>query len=336
MVYASEVLPFKVLIPSGADGPIEMLAEHSVLRFGIVDRPHAKALPGKWEAPGVYMLLDRLDFDGVWGAYVGKASPGGLRQRVLSHARSNAHWYRAILIRRDTEHPFHSGQAGWLEGHLYDLLAGSPLVRLHNGNRPQDLTVSSDDQISMRSYIPPIRSVLHLLGHRLTPPASSRARRRSNGERGSERPVGTTATELRSATDAPVSGVASFNGHMRTSPGKDEAPAARRRRSGTGKKKRHEVKLIDLISAGLLAPGAILVPASSAYTRTAVVNADGGVQFGKRACTSLSEPGQLQTGYPVNGWTFWKVRMPQGLVSLAALRRQLEERRADQSSSSPL
>jgi len=335
MVYASEVLPFKVLIPSDANGPIEMVVEHSVIRFCVVDRLHVKALRGKWEAPGVYMLLDRLDSEGVWGAYVGKASPGGLRQRILSHARSKDHWYRAVLIRRDIEHPFHSGQAGWLEGHLYDLLTNSPLVRLHNGNRPQDLTVSSDDQISMRSYIPPIRSVLHLLGHQLTPPASSRARRRPHSERGSERPMVTTATELRSGTDSLDPGVAtsSGNGRVPTSPGKNKMPA---RRGGTGKKKRHEVKLIDLISAGLLAPGAILVPASSAYTRTAVVNADGGVQFGKRACTSLSEPGQLQTGYPVNGWTFWKVRMPQGLVSLAALRRQLEERRADQSSSSPL
>lgn len=173
-----DVLPLKVLVPVPAYGPVEVVIEHTALRLVVADRPLLRSLSDSWEVPGAYLLLDRPDGEGHWGAYVGKASPGKLRSRVLEHLRNKEHWYRAVLIRRDTEYGFHSAQAGWLEGRLYDLLKASAHVRLHNGNRPSDETLPRHEQTALETCIEPIVSLLHVLGHGITAPQKQKVTRR--------------------------------------------------------------------------------------------------------------------------------------------------------------
>ncbi|MDF5758795.1 hypothetical protein [Spongiactinospora sp. TRM90649] len=169
MELSIEKSPFRVLMPDGLEGLIEVVFEYPGLRMAVVERDLAGKLDRSWQAAGVYFLLDRPDALGRWGAYVGMAAPGDLRARLRSHLHKREHWYRAVLVRRNSsDDGFHTGQAGWLEGHLYDILAGADTVRLNNRNRPRDLTISAHDQASMRIYIPPILACLRLLGHELS------------------------------------------------------------------------------------------------------------------------------------------------------------------------
>jgi hypothetical protein len=184
-----DVLPLKVLVPVSTHGPFEIVVEHTALRLAVADRDLLRSLNDSWEVPGAYLLLDRPDGEGRWSAYVGKASPGKLRSRLLEHLRNKPHWYRAVLIRRDTEYGFHSAQAGWLEGRLYDLLADSTLVRLRNGNRPNDETLPRHEQTALETCIEPITSLLHVLGHEVAasskkPKVSRRRVSSSNGKIG--------------------------------------------------------------------------------------------------------------------------------------------------------
>ncbi|MFC5826151.1 hypothetical protein [Nonomuraea insulae] len=43
-----------------------------------------------WNVPGVYLLLDRPNAEGRWGAYVGTAATSGLRHRVLRQLKDRA------------------------------------------------------------------------------------------------------------------------------------------------------------------------------------------------------------------------------------------------------
>ncbi|MBG0824897.1 hypothetical protein HS048_29805 [Planomonospora sp. ID91781] len=180
-----DVLPLKVLVPLPAYGPFEVVIEHTALRLAVADRALLRSLNDSWEVPGAYLLLDRPDAEGYWGAYAGKASPGRLRSRVLDHLRNKDHWYRAVLIRRDTEYGFHSAQAGWLEGRLYDLLKASTHVRLHNGNRPNDETLPRHEQAALETCIEPVVGLLHLLGHKVadSPVTPKRQRQASSSGR---------------------------------------------------------------------------------------------------------------------------------------------------------
>ncbi|MFI6599142.1 methyltransferase domain-containing protein [Nonomuraea sp. NPDC050536] len=106
----------------------------------IAQAAHANRLEQGWNVPGAYLLLDRPDSEGRWGAYVGKATTPGLRHRVLQQLKDRDHWYRALLIRYEIndDETLNSSQAGWLEGRLYDHLANARRIDLHNHNRPRD------------------------------------------------------------------------------------------------------------------------------------------------------------------------------------------------------
>ncbi|MEU9838436.1 hypothetical protein AB0C69_04345, partial [Actinomadura sp. NPDC048032] len=141
---AADRLLTRVIIPASVRKPIEVHIEHPALRVAIVEREGARSLGSGWDVPGVYILLDPPAPDGAWGVYVGKA-PAGIRSRLSAHLSQKDHWSRAVLVRRDTEHGFHSAQVGWLEGRLYDLLHTATNARLHNMRRPVDETLPPDD-----------------------------------------------------------------------------------------------------------------------------------------------------------------------------------------------
>lgn len=158
-----------VSLPEELDNPIKIRAKHKVAGMLLLDRDHASCLDRGWNVPGAYVLLDRPDAGGRWGAYVGKATNPGLRHRVLQQLKDRDHWYRALLIRYESndDETLNSSEAGWLEGELYNCLESSVLVDLHNRSRPQDPTLSDDDEASLFDYLLPIESVLHLIGHAL-------------------------------------------------------------------------------------------------------------------------------------------------------------------------
>ncbi|MFC5828051.1 hypothetical protein [Nonomuraea insulae] len=153
------------------NNPIKIRAKHKVAGMLLLDRDHANRLERGWNVPGAYLLLDRPDTHGRWGAYVGKATNPGLRHRVLQQLKDRDHWYRALLIRYESndDETLNSSEAGWLEGRLYDHLAKARQVDLRNRNRPQDPTLSDDDETSLIDYLLPVESVLRLIGHTLYP-----------------------------------------------------------------------------------------------------------------------------------------------------------------------
>jgi len=159
-----DALPVTVLLPDSPSLPITLYDGGAALRMAIVERAGVQALTTDWDRPGVYVLLDRRDLDGTWGAYVGKA-PAGVRNRLLTHVAKKDHWHRALLISRDTTFGFNSAQVGWLEGRLYDLLNAAGDVSLHNGNRPSDETLPPHERLALEAAVAPVRRVLRLIGH---------------------------------------------------------------------------------------------------------------------------------------------------------------------------
>ncbi|HEX4813275.1 hypothetical protein [Nonomuraea sp. NPDC049480] len=282
------------------NAPLELRADNSVVRLAVVERAHVKQLHDVWDATGVYVLLDRPSADGTWGAYVGKAAPGTLSKRLRTHLRNRDHWYRALLIRRDTEDPFHTSQVGWLEGRLYDVMARAELVHLHNGNRPQDCTMHLDDQIGMAEHLRPIFSALHLIGHNLTPPVPARRSR---------------STRARTSDLLPPY-------ELLAEAVQDKGPSP-----ATPTKTRYKTTMLDLVQAGLVQPGAKLYSTSDPHPAEARLNADGSIQYDGEPHDFLSGAAEAVTGYPVNGWTFWEIDTSQGRRSLAAVRAELLRRR---------
>ena len=159
----SDALPITVLVPEDLSSPVEIYDQHAALKLAVVERAAANNLGPEWDQPGVYLLLDRHDADGRWGVYVGKA-PAGIRNRILDHQRKKDHWYRAVLIRRDTTYGFNSAQAGWLEGRLYGLMAAAEDAVLNNGNQPQDETLPPYDRQMLEMVVLPVQRILRVLG----------------------------------------------------------------------------------------------------------------------------------------------------------------------------
>lgn len=161
---SGDTLPFTVLVPSDGMSPIEVFDQHAALKMAVVERTGASVLSDEWDAPGVYLLVDRHGADGTWGVYVGKA-PAGIKARLGSHLRNKDHWYRAVLIRRDTTYGFNSAQIGWLEGRLHDLLVAAEDAQLHNANRPSDETLPPYDRQMLELVVVPVARLLRLIGH---------------------------------------------------------------------------------------------------------------------------------------------------------------------------
>lgn len=156
-------LPFTVLLPDEPDEPVE-IHDHSVsLRMAIVLKNSIARLGTDWDAPGVYVLLDAHDADGVYGVYVGKA-PSGVRSRLMEHERRRS-WSKALLIQRDNQFGLNSAHVGWLEGDLYELFEAAERAQLHNEVRPGDKTVASYDIRILESFRDPITRVLRLIGY---------------------------------------------------------------------------------------------------------------------------------------------------------------------------
>jgi len=83
------------------------------------------------------------------------------------------------------------------------------------------------------------------------------------------------------------------------------------------------VPFATLLERGLVAPGETLVDAKRRHS--ALVRADGAVSFGN-VVGSIHRIGALVQGLDAcNGWTFWHLDRPEGLVSIDALRAQVRD-----------
>jgi hypothetical protein len=161
---SADSLPLTVLVPETAGETIDIFDQHAALHIAVVERSGATSLKSEWDTPGMYLLLDPVQADGSFAAYVGKA-PAGIRARIAQHVKGKDHWTRAMLIRRDTTYGLNSAQIGWLEGRFYDLLDAAGSAHLHNGNRPSDETLAPYERQMLELIILPVSRVLRLLGY---------------------------------------------------------------------------------------------------------------------------------------------------------------------------
>jgi modification methylase len=87
------------------------------------------------------------------------------------------------------------------------------------------------------------------------------------------------------------------------------------------------VPFAALLERGLISAGARLVDAKKRHK--ALVRADGAVSLGE-AVGSIHRIGALAQGLEAcNGWAFWHVETPKGLVSIDALRAEIRAQMAD-------
>ena len=164
-----EASPFTVLIPQSPSDPIVIYNDQAALRMAVADKDAITLLDADWERPGVYLLLYPVGADGLFDVYVGKASTGGLRSRMLTHKNVKPGWTRALLITRDTTHGYNSAHVGWLEGRLWSLVKAAARANLTNGNQPGSENLPAFDRATLELAIGPIRQVMRLLGYSLAP-----------------------------------------------------------------------------------------------------------------------------------------------------------------------
>ncbi|HEX7949782.1 MAG TPA: hypothetical protein VF494_05490 [Candidatus Limnocylindrales bacterium] len=165
----NELSPFTTLIPQSPLDPIVIFNEGAALRMAVAEKEAIALLDPDWERPGVYLLLYPLGADGLFEVYVGKASTGGLRSRMLSHKNVKAGWIRALLITKDTTHGYNSAHVGWLEGRLHSLVKAAARAKVVNAVVPGVENLPAFDRATLELAIEPIRQVMRLLGYSLAP-----------------------------------------------------------------------------------------------------------------------------------------------------------------------
>jgi modification methylase len=87
------------------------------------------------------------------------------------------------------------------------------------------------------------------------------------------------------------------------------------------------VAFSTLVERGMVTPGQELY--SSKRRHAALVRADGALALGSNV-GSIHRIGALAQGLEAcNGWTFWHVETPKGLISIDALRAEIRAQMAD-------
>ena len=238
---------------------------------------------------GAYVLCEQTPgSDGQWNLYVGKSAEGGLPSRLQTHMSSPkshiAGWSAAVLLHSKDGDSLSQDACSALEHCLWELLGEKNGIALANEKPP-----TGDPRLQWSQ-------------------------------------VDKTRQACETAVDfLPLIGVGvGFPAKTVKTP----APAVREKnkKSPVGdKKKRTPVfsptKVADLIDAGTLSVGDVLVPSSEAHTRRGVAiiyNAKGDIQITTlhrrrvehenlifNSLSTASEP-LMAPASRANGWTFWK------------------------------
>jgi hypothetical protein len=296
-----DALPVTALLASEPGVPVVVFDSNAALRMAVVDRQSVHGLDESWDAPGVYLLLDPVALDGVYGVYVGKA-PAGLRTRLKQHLKGKDHWARALLVVRDTTHGWHSAQVGWLEGRLYDLLDGASLAHLSNGNRPQDETLPAYDRSALEAAVEPIAAVMRFLG--CSPDVLPDAAEQDVPEDDADAPIPPGAVAARRRSIVMPSGKAYYG-----------------------------VSLLKLMESGDLSAGEVLHSTQRSAPARARLNAGGTLSVEGETFESPSSAGRhVLDGKAINGWAFWAVERDGTTVPLATVRARYLRRTQPQDS----
>ena len=262
-------LTVTALVPENASSPIVVYDGNAALKAAIVERGTVRHLTEDWNRAGLYVLVDRCDANGEWGAYVGKA-PSGIRGRLKDHEKRKDHWYRALLVLRDTTYGFDSAQIGWLEGRVYGLLNAAERARLWNKREPGDETLAPYDRQALAMVLVSIQRLMRLMGH---DPASS------------------------DDTDA----------------------------SGPSDKQHFGIKLAQILEAGQIEAGDVLVSTNGAWPARARVAADARIEMDDEFYDTPSGAASAAKNGAANGWDFWARETSAGPVPLSILRAELLE-----------
>jgi hypothetical protein len=91
------------------------------------------------------------------------------------------------------------------------------------------------------------------------------------------------------------------------------------------KKARFTVALKDLIAAGKLTAGDVLVFTDPAFSDTATISSVGGLEFRGMLHDSPSAAAAIVRGRPTNGWADWALVRENGTITLMKLREELTE-----------
>ena len=91
------------------------------------------------------------------------------------------------------------------------------------------------------------------------------------------------------------------------------------------KKVHFTVTVGDLIAAGTLTPGDVLVFTDPVLQATATVKSDGRLELSGVPYDSPSTAATVVRGRPTNGWADWALVRPEGTITLMKLREELTE-----------
>ena len=96
--------------------------------------------------------------------------------------------------------------------------------------------------------------------------------------------------------------------------------------SGSGRTGRYYgVTLAQILEAGLIEPGDVLVSTNGAWPARARVAADARIEMDDEQYDTPSGAARAVKNGPANGWDFWARQMPNGSVPLSTLRAELME-----------
>ena len=156
-------------VPQSERAPLEITFRHEAIDMAVVDRDvWSPEVAASWKTTGLYLLFGPAsdDASGRYSAYVGKAAPGTVADRIRDHVKAKQGWDRALLVTRSGAHGFTSTDVGWLEGAVHRALVTSSYAELLNANTPGDDTLAEWDRQSLEKVVLLIRSVMRVLGFR--------------------------------------------------------------------------------------------------------------------------------------------------------------------------
>ncbi len=92
----------------------------------------------------------------------------------------------------------------------------------------------------------------------------------------------------------------------------------------------------QLLAAGELTAGETLTSTNGVYPATAVLHADGTIEWnGTRFPTPSNAAGAVKGGLAANGWDFWAVERPTGRMPLATVRARWLSRTSEEADGGP-
>lgn len=115
----------------------------------------------EFQQTGVYLLLGpRTDSDGEM-IYIGEGDP--VRQRFEDHYAKKDFWTKAVFFVAGTDR-LNKAHVQYLEARLVNLAGQAKRMRLENGNKPAEPSLSEADRADMEVFLHNILGILPVIG----------------------------------------------------------------------------------------------------------------------------------------------------------------------------